>query len=101
MRPRRRPFGLHAKRDEPVWRAVLLGVSQDFTADELRLFQVHKETESSFDRVVVRRKIGPIERITHLEAQGVARAEPTRTDAEFFSFCEGVVPYFGCIFGRE
>src|ERR1017187_2684390 len=48
-----------------------------------------------------RRQIGAIERITHLEAQGVARAESARFDSKWLSRFESKVPKFRRLVRRK
>ena len=81
MRPRRRSFAFHPKGNEPIRGPVSLAWARTFAADEFRLLQINEETQAGFDRVVLRGKIGAVQRITHFQAQRVARAEPAGPDA--------------------
>ena len=110
MRPRRRALALHAKRDQPMRRPVLLRVHENLTANEFWFLQVHEKPQAGFDWVVLRRKIGAIERITHFQTKRVARSKPAWFNPKLCSFFEHEVPklyrvagakeYFDAVFAR-
>ena len=69
MRPRRRAFAFHAKGDKPS-RGPFSFVSANTSRPmKFRFRQINKESEPGFDRIVFRRKIGAVERITHFQTQ--------------------------------
>src|ERR1700730_3704540 len=94
MRTRRRPFSFDPKRRQFVRRPVLFHLQQNFAASELRFRKIDKEPETSLDWIPFRRQIGAVERITHFQAQRVARAKSAWLDPELISFIENAVPKF-------
>ncbi len=64
----------HAERDEPVRRPVLARARQHVRAGELTLARADP-AEAGLDRVRVRPDVVPVQRVTDLEPQRVARAE--------------------------
>src|SRR5262245_57482399 len=92
MRPGRRALSFHLERHEPAREAALLFLKQLCPPNEIWLRQVNKECEPGFQRIVLRRKVGAVERITHLKTQSIARAEPAGTNAYRFSLLQNFVP---------
>src|SRR5579862_5845186 len=70
----------HDERDEPSLRPVLLDRAQALDAAELRVERA-RPTEPRRDRVPLRADVVAVEREADLQAQRVARAQPTRRDA--------------------
>src|SRR5205823_14868036 len=94
MRARRRPFFLHAKRNELFARPTFFRSHQNVATDEIWFRQIDKEAESSFDWISFGRQVGTVERVTHLQTQCVTGAETTRFDPEQLTCFERRVPKF-------
>src|ERR1044072_5821106 len=85
MRTRRRTFVIHLERHQFFARPFFFGLQQNVAANEIRLCYIDKETESGLDWVPLRREIGAVEWVTHLQAQRVARAESAWLRAFFYN----------------
>ena len=81
MRPWRRTLAFHTEGDKPASHSFCFLALQPFATRETRFRQINKKTEPGLERIVFGRKIGAVERITHLETQGIARAEPAGTNS--------------------
>ena len=82
MRTRRRSFAFHAEGDEPVGCSTFLCLDQHLAPDEFWFFQIDEKPQAGFDRIVFRREIGAVQRIAHLQAERVARAETAGPNAQ-------------------
>ena len=71
----RRAFFGHAQGGKFGGQSGFLLRDQRFAPDELRFVQCDKDPQSGFQRRAVGRKVGPVERVAHFEAQGIAGAE--------------------------
>src|SRR5436190_3226683 len=91
-------LALHAEGSEAVGRSVFLCLDEHVASDENRLFQINKESQAGLDWVVLRRKIGAIERIAHLQPKRVARAQAAGPDAKLFARLQHRVPDLRRIF---
>src|SRR5438034_7862504 len=61
-----------------------------------------KESKSGLDRISLRRQIGAVKRITHFQAQYVARAQSARFNSEGFASFERRIPKIcGITRGKE
>src|SRR6476661_901069 len=92
MRSWWRTFPVHFECDQPFPRAVSFRFQQFVAPGELAFLKIDEKSETGFDRIALGRKIGPVERITHFQAQGVARAQTTWLRVEFFSALQDKVP---------
>ena len=81
MRTRRRAFAFHPESDKPAREAGVFLALKFFATGKIRLRQIDEKSEAGFERIVLRRKVGAVERIAHLETQGVARAEAAGANA--------------------
>src|SRR6476661_7602854 len=97
MRSWWRTFPVHFECDQPFPRAVSFRFQQFVASGELAFLKIDEKSETGFDRIALGRKIGAIERITHFQAQCVARAQTTGLRAEFFSALQNEVPQLRCI----
>src|SRR5690349_4726378 len=101
MRPWWRTFPVHFECDQPFPSSTCFRFQQFVAPGELAFLKIDKECETGFNRIPFSRKIGAIERITHFQAQCVARAQTTRLRAEFFSALQNEVPQPCCILRAE
>ena len=90
MRTRRRAFALHRKGTSRLAVPFSLLATSISRPMNFGFVQIDEKTEAGFDRIVLRRKIGAVQRITHLQAQRVARAQSAGTNAERLSLCRGL-----------
>src|SRR5262249_40308802 len=92
-----RSFLFHPKRHELFARSVFFSPEKNVASDEAWFCQIDEEPEPCLDRISVRRQIGTVERVTHFQAQRVARAQTARLDSERLAFFEHGVPKLRCI----
>src|SRR5947207_1194950 len=92
MRSRWWSFLFHSKRHKLFVRSFFFCFNQNVPSDEIWFCQIYKEPQSCFDRISFRRQIGTVERVTHFQAQCVARTETAGLNSEWLAFFERGVP---------
>ena len=101
MRSRWRSFLSHFKCNQSLPCTFRFCLEQWCPTDEILFFQVNEQSETSFERIAVRKKIRAIERVTHFEPESVAGAETARFHSEFATSCQCVLPELGCNLSRK
>src|SRR5207244_6630455 len=97
MRSWWRAFPVHFESDQSFPRATCFRLQQFVTPGERTFLKIDEKSETGFDRIAFGRKIRAVERITHFQAQRIARPQTAWFGAGFFSALQNEVPQLCCI----
>src|SRR5690606_31416106 len=81
------------ERDEPLAHTALLLLTERITPDEVALVQLRYPAESRLQRSATLVEVIAVEDVSHLETEGVARAEPDGHHALLLPCLEAPLPH--------